>query len=157
MLRRGRLVELLLAKLAHDRGLMDSLVLLQMFHRTERLLTLRTLKKVGDVERRRQNLDAQPFAAFGRRRRRRSVLLASLAAAAATCRRFRRSTPCRNRRREVALEQRLPLAALRRRPLLANLPKEAGVGAVLGVLEDRLGGAEDAAAVRTLDRLGVAG
>lgn len=53
VLRRGRLVELLLAKLAHDRGLMDSLVLLQVFHRTERLLTLRTLKKVGDVERRR--------------------------------------------------------------------------------------------------------
>lgn len=156
MLRRRRLVELLLAKLAHDRGLVNALVLLQMFHRTERLFTLRTLEEIGDVERRRQNLDAQPFAAFGRRRRHRSVLLAGLAAAATVCRRFRRSTPRRNRRREVALEQRLPLAALRRL-LLANLPKEAGVGAVLGVLEDRLGGAEDAAAVRTLDRLGVAG
>lgn len=157
MLRRGRLVELLLAKLAHDRGLVDSLVLLEMFHRTERLFALRTLKQVGDVERRRQNFDAQPFAAFGRRRRRRAVLLACLAAAAATaCRRFRRSTPRRDRGREVALEQRLPLTALRWL-LLANLPKQTGVGAVLGVLEDRLGGAEDAAAVRTLDRLGVAG
>uniref|UniRef100_A0A8D8CVE9 (northern house mosquito) hypothetical protein n=1 Tax=Culex pipiens TaxID=7175 RepID=A0A8D8CVE9_CULPI len=103
VLRRGRLVELLLAKLAHDRRLVDSLMLLQMFHRTERLLTLRTLEEVGDVERRRQNLDAQPFAAFGRRRRHRSVLLAGLAATA--CRRFRQSTPRRNRRREVALEQ----------------------------------------------------